>query len=86
MKLIDLYRVTLTGLLVCTLSAYSQQGLNNVEQRVDSILSQMTLDEKLSFIGGTGFFDVKPIPVPGLNVPLNPQIFQTDAEIGRAHV
>jgi beta-glucosidase len=82
MKLIDLYRVTLTGLLVCTLSAYGQQGSNNVEQRVDSILSQMTLDEKLSYIGGTGFFDVKPIPVPNLQVRFNPQLFQTDAGLG----
>jgi beta-glucosidase len=42
----------------------------------------MTFDEKLSYIGGTGFFDVKAIPVPGLNVPLNPQLFQTDAGLG----
>ena len=55
MKLIDRYRVTLTGLLVCTLSAYGHQGSNNVEQRVNNILNQMTLDEKLSYIGGTGF-------------------------------
>ena len=33
----------------------------------------MTLAEKLSYIGGTGFFDVKPIPVPNLGVPINPQ-------------
>jgi beta-glucosidase len=82
MKLIHLYRLTLTGLLVCTLSAYGQQGSNNVEQRVDSILSQMTLDEKLSYIGGTGFFDVKPIPVPNLQAQFNPQLFQTDAGLG----
>ena len=82
MKLVDLYRVTLTGLLVCTLSAHGQQGSNNVEQRVDSILSQMTLGEKLSYIGGTGFFDVKPIPVPNLQVQFNPQLFQTDAGLG----
>jgi beta-glucosidase len=82
MKLISLYRVTLTGLLVCTLSAYGQQGSNNVEQRVDRILSQMTLGEKLSYIGGTGFFDVKAIPVPNLQVRLNPQLFQTDAGLG----
>jgi hypothetical protein len=79
MKLIHLYRITLTGLLACALSVHGQQGSNNVERRADSILSQMTLDEKLSYIGGTGFFDVKPIPVPGLQVPLNPQLFQTDA-------
>jgi beta-glucosidase len=82
MKLINLYRVTLTGLLVCALSAYGQQGSNNVEQRVDSILSQMTLGEKLSYIGGTGFFDVKPIPVPNLQARFNPQLFQTDAGLG----
>src|ERR1700676_3671748 len=82
MKLVDVYRVTHLGLLVCTLSVYGQQGSNNVEKRVDSILKQMTLAEKLSYIGGTGFFDVKPIPVPGLNVPLNPQLFQTDAGLG----
>ena len=52
MKLIDLYRVTLTGLLACTLSAaYSQQGSNGVETRVNDILSKMTFDEKLSYIG-----------------------------------
>ena len=49
---------------------------------MQSILSQMTLGEKLSYIGGTGFFDVKPIPVPNLQVPLNPQLFQMDAGLG----
>ena len=72
MRLIDLHRVSLTGLLVCTLSAHGQQGSNNVEQRVNSILSQMTLDEKLSYIGGTytpttyGVFNIRGIPRLGL--------------------
>ena len=72
MKFIDSYRVTLIGLLVCTLSAYGQQGSNNVEQRVNSILSQMTLEEKLSYIGGTytpttyGVFNIRGIPRLGL--------------------
>jgi hypothetical protein len=48
MKLIDLYRVTLTGLFICTLNVHAEQGSNNVEQRVNNILAQMTLDEKLS--------------------------------------
>jgi len=30
-----------------------QEASNNVEQRVNSILSQMTLDEKISYTGGT---------------------------------
>lgn len=75
MKLSGLNRVALTGLCAVTLNAFGQQGSNNVEQRVNNILSQMTLAEKLSYIGGTGFFDVKPIPVPNLKVPINPQIF-----------
>jgi beta-glucosidase len=85
MKLVDLYRlyrVTQIGLLVFTLNARGQQAPNNVEQRVDNILNQMTLAEKLSYIGGTPFFDIKPIPVPGLQVPINPQIFQTDGPLG----
>jgi hypothetical protein len=65
MKLVDVYRVTQIGLLVCTLSVHGQQGSNNVEQRVDDILNQMTLAEKLSYIGGTGFFDIKAYPRSG---------------------
>ncbi|MGA8660615.1 MAG: glycoside hydrolase family 3 C-terminal domain-containing protein [Chthoniobacterales bacterium] len=82
MKLAGLNRVALTGLCAFALSAYGQQGSNNVEQRVNNILSQFTLEEKLSYIGGTGFFDIKPIPVPNLQVPINPQIFQTDGPLG----
>src|SRR6202022_4024486 len=82
MKLINLYRVTLSGLLVCTLSVYGQQAAN-VKTRVASIFSQLTLDEKLSYIGGTGFFDIKPVP-PVANFPgvFNPQIYQTDGPLG----
>jgi beta-glucosidase len=72
MKLAKLNMATLAGLLVCTLSAYGQQGSNNVEQRVKNILNQMTLDEKLSYIGGTstattyGVFNIRGIPRLGL--------------------
>jgi hypothetical protein len=64
MKLIDLNRVALTGLLVCTLGAFSAYGQQaaSVQTRVDTIFKQLTLDEKLSYIGGTGFFDLKPVP------------------------
>ncbi len=82
MKLADIYRVSQIGILACTLNVYGQEGLNNVEQRANSILAQMTLDEKISYIGGTPFFDVKPIPLSNLGTPFNPQIFQTDAGLG----
>src|SRR5258708_12901075 len=82
MKISNLHQLILTGLVVCRFHAQGQQSPANVETRVNQILSQMTLDEKLSYIGGTGFFDIKPIPVPGLQVPINPQIFQTDGPLG----
>jgi hypothetical protein len=82
MKLVNLYRVSQIGILVCTLNVYGQEGSNNVEQRVNSILSQMTLDDKINYIGGTPFFNVKPIPLTNLDTLLNPEIFQTDAGLG----
>ena len=53
MKSVDLYRIYQIGILACTLNVYGQEGSKNVEQRVNSILSQMTLDEKISYTGGT---------------------------------
>ena len=82
MKSVDLYRISQIGKLACTLNMHWQEASNNVEQRVNSILSQMTLDEKISYIGGTPFFDVKPIPLSNLQTRFNPQIFQTDAGLG----
>jgi beta-glucosidase len=82
MKISNLHRLILTGLSICAFHAQGQQSPANVETRVNQILSQMTLDEKLSYIGGTGFFDIKPIPVSNLNVAVNPQIFQTDGPLG----
>ncbi len=82
MKAARLSAVLVVSFLLSTPYVRSQIASNDVEDRVSAILSQMTLDEKLSYIGGTGFFDVKPIPVPNLQVPLNPQLFQTDAGLG----
>jgi beta-glucosidase len=82
MKISSLHRLILAGLSICAFNARGQQSPADVESRVNQILSQMTLDEKLSYIGGTGFFDLKPIPVPNLNVTVNPQIYQTDGPLG----
>jgi len=75
-------RCLVAGLSICSLPALGQENPANVEATVDQILSQMTLEQKLSYIGGTGFFDIKPIPVPNLDVAVNPQIFQTDGPLG----
>src|SRR4029077_21111311 len=66
MKLAELNVASLAGLLICALTVRGEQGSNNLEQRVNNILNQMTLDEKLSYIGGTGFWDIKPITRLGL--------------------
>ena len=79
-------RLTISGLFFCLLSAQAQQSPstvkpNSVKSRVNQLLKQFTLDDKLSYIGGTGFFDFKPIPVP-TNSLVNPQIYQTDGPLG----
>jgi beta-glucosidase len=81
MKTSLLSRLTVSGLFLCLLSAHAQQKPSTVSSRVNSLLKQFTLDDKLSYIGGTGFFDFKPIPVP-TNSLVNPQIYQTDGPLG----
>jgi beta-glucosidase len=66
-------------------TAHGQQDTKQVEDRVNGILSQMTLDEKLNYISGAivnfaslkGVFNIKPIPRLGL-----PEIFGNDGTIG----
>jgi beta-glucosidase len=87
MKLIDLYRVTLTGLFICTLNARGDHGSNDVEKRVDSILSQMTLEEKVNYLAGAPPADptlpnstsenVPPVPRLGL-----PELRNCDGPMG----
>ena len=67
------------------LAAHAQAQENSIEERVEEILSQMTLDEKLSYVNGTGFpdpqgvgvFNFKPIERLGL-----PKIIGVDGSIG----
>jgi beta-glucosidase len=81
MKASLLSRLTVSGLFLCLLSAHAQQSPSTVRIRVNNLLKQFTLDDKLSYIGGTGFFDFKPIPVPTHSL-VNPQIYQTDGPLG----
>ena len=76
---------------MCLLSAHAQQSPSPVSSRakspspvsllVNKILSEFTVDQELSYIGGTGFFDFKPIPVNDFS-PLDPQLYQTDGPLG----
>lgn len=90
MKTSLLSRLTVSGLFLCLLSAHAQQSPSTassklspstVSSRVNKILKEFTVDDDLSYIGGTGFFDFKPIPVNDFS-PLNPQIYQTDGPLG----
>ncbi len=81
MKTSQVSRFVISGLFFCLLSAHAQQKPSTVNSRVNSLLKQFTLDDKLKYIGGTGFFDVKPIPVP-TNSLVNPEIYQTDGPLG----
>ena len=81
MKTFLLSSLTVSGLCFCLLSAHAQPKPSTVNSRVNAILKEFTLDDKLSYIGGTGFFDFKPIPVND-HSPLNPQLYQTDGPLG----
>src|SRR5208337_4295074 len=75
----------LTVALSFAVTAYAQQDTQQVEARVNEILSQMTLDEKINYISGAivnfasldGVFNIKPLPRLGL-----PEIFGNDGTIG----
>jgi beta-glucosidase len=87
MKAFPCALLALSAALGFTSPARAQQDSPQVEQRVQSILSQMTLAEKLDYISGEplptnfadlmGVFDIKPIPRLGV-----PKIIGNDGTLG----
>ena len=45
---VPIYKIALSAVISLTLNTYAQQDTQQVEARVNGILSQMTLAEKLS--------------------------------------
>ena len=48
-----------------------------LDDRVEGLLAQMTLDEKLSYLGGSGFMNIRAIPRLGV-----PTILMSDGPVG----
>jgi beta-glucosidase len=74
-KRLPIYAIALIALFQFALNVHAQQDSSRTETRVDQILSKMTLDEKLDYIGGgyptssniiSGVFNIKAIPRLGL--------------------
>src|SRR5207302_10925533 len=69
--------------LLLSLIAVAQNGSPSsadVEKRVDAILVQMTLEEKIDMLGGVNNFYVCPVPWLGL-----PALKMSDGPIGVRH-
>jgi beta-glucosidase len=77
LKKLPSYAVGL-ALFALSLSTYGQTSTHpDVERKVESILSQMTIEEKIDLLGGTHFFDVRDVPRLGL-----PLLHTADGPLG----
>jgi beta-glucosidase len=82
MKIIQIRKVAFAFLLIALIHIAAaavppQQSPADVDRRVDSILSRMTLEEKITYIGGINVFFIRPVPRVGI-----PELKMSDGPMG----
>src|SRR5258706_10614471 len=69
--------ILLPGLVLITTAALLAQSQIDIDKRVESILSRMTLEEKITYIGGINDFFIRPIARVGI-----PELKMSDGPMG----
>jgi len=81
MKLTHIRKLAIALLLVAvvhlTAAVAFAQSPTGIDKRVDAILSQMTLEEKITYIGGINDFFIRPVPRVGI-----PELKMSDGPMG----